>query len=80
MRICLPILAVVVVICLCFGPLRLPLQNGVLMQPPLPPDVLRNIYHAAGAGAREDDGNPPTARPTTTPTTAPAIARTDPAQ
>jgi hypothetical protein len=78
MRIYLPILAAVLALCLCFGPFRLPSENGAVMQPPLAPDALRNIYHAAGA--REENDNAPTAPPTTAPATAPAIAETDPAQ
>ena len=86
MRICLPILAGVVAICLCFGPLKLPLQNGAMMQPPLPPDVLRDIYHAGRRPAASADDSmsrplPTTApAPSTAPAPAHAIAGIHPAQ
>jgi hypothetical protein len=88
MRIYLPILAAVLAICLFIGLFIRPFKDGAVMQPPLEPDVLRNVYRAGAApapapAAPEDKAmshSQPTTAPAATPSTAPVIAEIQPAQ
>jgi hypothetical protein len=90
MRIYLPILAAVLAICLFIGPFIRPFKDGAVMQPPLEPDVLRNVYRAGAAAAPapapaapEDKAmshSQPTTAAAATPSTVPVIAEIQPAQ
>jgi hypothetical protein len=82
MRIYLPILAAVLAICLFIGPFIRPFKDGAVMQPPLEPDVLRNVYRAGAAaavvGCEWDIALSSGAA--ATPSTVPVIAEIQPAQ
>ena len=62
MRICLPIIAVIVVICLRLGSIDVgsaSASGGIMMHPPLPPELLSAIYGACAAGDDVGNGNAP---------------------
>lgn len=55
MRICLPIVALVIAICLRFGSLVPPEGSPRLELPPLPPELLARVYGASAAGGDAGD-------------------------
>ena len=65
MRITLPIIAIILLICCSLPTLECGDEDGHTLQPPLPPQVLASIYRCSSraAGAAETDDREPTTAP-----------------